>query len=87
MSNTTDTSNPYEGLCLTIVERRSGYGWTSGAGDRAGAHTALCGKPVVDDSAFCRRHLNANIKMQAKLAAKRERDLAGLDDNGSRSTK
>lgn len=84
MSN---SNNPYDGLCMSIVERRSGYGWTSGAGDRAGSHTAICGKPQVDDSPFCRRHLNINAKRTKALAAKRERDLLRLQDNGSRSLK
>jgi hypothetical protein len=66
-------------ICSSIVERRSGYGWTSGAGDRAGAYTALCGKPTVDGTSMCRRHLNAHRKMQVLLAAKRERDLARLE--------
>jgi hypothetical protein len=60
--------------CTNIVERRTGYGWTSGAGDRAGATTALCGKATVDGSPWCRRHLNAYKAMQVKLAAKRARN-------------
>ncbi len=41
--------------CTNLVERRSGAGLTTGAGDRSGVYSGLCGKPTTDGATYCPR--------------------------------
>lgn len=53
--------------CSNLVERRSGGGISTGAGERSGMYRAACGQPTAAGSVWCQKCLNLGERQRARM--------------------